>query len=235
MSTLGPATKFRICRHGSHKVTGHVNFRDDFDVALLSVSHNFLDFFLCIEVRTVGFVCPVVAIVHIYRPRVSTCRANGSEFGVTLDFYAPTLVVGQVPVETVHLIHRHDVEHTLYFFYGKEVARHVEHETAVTKAGFIADTHEGKGISSHRLVLHTCHHVGGKNLLQRLEGIVETSTCCGFNLYTLSSNVKVVSFSIYGRFGKNHLDERSGIITCCSSIERCCQVDGIHKLCSFSS
>ena len=233
MRTLRPTTELRVCCHSRNEVPRHVDFRDDFDVALLSVGHDILNFFLRIEVRTVLFVSPVVAMVNVYRPRVCACGTNGSEFGITLNFYAPTLVVGQVPVEAVHLIYRHDVEHALYFFHSKEVARHVEHEAAVTETGFVVNAYEGKGILCHRLVFYSRHDVGRKNFLHRLKGVVETRTCLRLYLHTVGIDNEFVTLRVEFGGRAYHLEERRGVIARHRSVERSGKVNGVDKLRCF--
>ena len=44
-----------------------------------------------------------------------------------------------MPVEAVHLIERHNVEHLHHFFLVKEVAGDVEHVTAVAEVGFVGN------------------------------------------------------------------------------------------------
>lgn len=50
-----------------------------------------------------------------------------------------TLVVGDVPVEDVHLVVRHGVEHLLDDVDGEVVPRRVQKEAAVGEAGEVVD------------------------------------------------------------------------------------------------
>lgn len=120
----------------------HIDFGDDFDVAFLGVCHYVLDFLLSVEVGTIGLIDPVLgAAFHVGEERVGSRGTDGGELGVLFDFNAPALVVAQVPVEAVHLVVSHYVEHTLNFVGGEEVSRNVEHKAAVFKARFVADEH----------------------------------------------------------------------------------------------
>ena len=66
MSGVRAAAIFRIGSHGGDEVSRHVDFGNDFDVLLLGVSHDVFDFFLGVEVGTVGLVNPILRTsVHV--------------------------------------------------------------------------------------------------------------------------------------------------------------------------
>ena len=62
-----------------------------------------------------------------------------------LDFDTPALVVGEMPVEAVHLVVCHHVEHPLYLAHRVEVARAVYHEASPAKLRRVVYLH-----ASHR-------------------------------------------------------------------------------------
>ena len=66
--------------------------------------------------------------------RLGAVCAHGGEFRVFLDFDAPALVVGQVPVEAVDVVQREHVDEALHGIEGHEMARHVEVRTAIGEA-----------------------------------------------------------------------------------------------------
>ena len=140
---VGVAAVFGIGGHGGYEVAGHVDFGHDFDVALTSVGHDVAELVLGVEVGAVGLVDPVLgAGVHVGEHAVGGNAADGGELGVLLDFHAPALVIAEVPVEAVHLVVGHEVNHALDVFDGEEVARNVEHEAAVLEAGLVVDGDE---------------------------------------------------------------------------------------------
>ena len=71
--------------------------------------------------------------------------AHRGELGEARDLDAPALVVGEVEVEDVELVARHQVERPQHRGLGLEVARDVEHEPAVAEARGVHDRHRGEG------------------------------------------------------------------------------------------
>ena len=106
----GVAAELGVRSNCRYHVTGKVNFGDNFNVARLCISYNFAKVFLAVPHTTTVF-CIVVerlSVANIAERR----RANGAhfcEFGVFGNLNAPALVVGQVPVEAVHLVECHNV------------------------------------------------------------------------------------------------------------------------------
>ena len=163
---------FGIGCHGSGEVAGHVDFGNNVDVELLGVGHHVADFILRIEVRAVGLVLPIHRVaVHIRKTAVGSDASHLGQLGIFLDFDAPALVVAEVPVEAVHLVVGHHVEHTLDVLHGEEVARHVEHETAILKARLVLDSDQRQGISGDRRVGHIGHDIGRQHFLDALESV----------------------------------------------------------------
>ena len=170
---VGVAAEFGVGSHCGHHVTGKVYLGEDFDVARLSIVHHFLEVFLGVVVAA-AVLCIVEELGAIAGAGERAC-AHGTHFcesGILGHVNAPALVVGQVPVEAVHLIERHHVEHTLHLFLVEEVAGDVHHESAVTKHGLVGDVHKRHG------PLGTLHLSAGKELarqelFERLERIEE--------------------------------------------------------------
>ena len=118
VALLALAAEPRICAQCAQRVTGDLNLGHYGDEALLCILHNLLYLLLCV----------VAAIGDAVESLVVACRgllAQASNLGeqrVFLYLYAPALVLGQVPVETVHLVHGKDVQHLLYCLNVPEVA-----------------------------------------------------------------------------------------------------------------
>ena len=66
--------------------------------------------------------------------RLGAVCAHGGEFRVFLDFDAPALVVGQVPVEAIDVVQSEHVDEALHGVEGHEMARHVKVRTAIGEA-----------------------------------------------------------------------------------------------------
>ena len=100
-------------------MAGHVDFGDHGDVALLSVLHNLARLLLGVE-TAVGNA--VVEVGVSAKDGTRTLRTDGGELGIFLNLYAPTLIVGQMPVEDVHVVHSQQVDELLDEAHTPEVA-----------------------------------------------------------------------------------------------------------------
>ena len=93
-----------------------------------------------------GVVTAVTSVVVFAGTKVAAHgavapRAHAVETGIFLAFEAPSLVVGDVEVESVHVVEREHVDILLHKLNGKEMAAHVEVHSAVGKARFVFDNH----------------------------------------------------------------------------------------------
>ena len=89
---VAPARQPRIGCDGGQLMTRDFQLGDDFDMAGCGVGYNVFHFVLRVEAAMTASVA--------FRP---PCADLG-QLGVFLDFDAPALVVGQVPVERVNLV-----------------------------------------------------------------------------------------------------------------------------------
>ena len=136
-----------IVGHSAQEVAGHVYLGHGFHTALAGVGHNLADVVLGVvtAVHGVGAVHPQVlggqqthgAVLghgqtHAHGVLVVVVAPGAflRQQRVFLYFYAPALVVGQMPVETVQLVHGHQVDDLFHFGLGEEMAGAVEVETA---------------------------------------------------------------------------------------------------------
>ena len=95
------ATKLGIgCQRTQH-VPRHVNLGDDSDIALGSISHDVAYFLLGVETAVAD------AVIHgriVAQRGTVTPTTNLGQSGVFLDFNAPALVIGQMPMQLVHAV-----------------------------------------------------------------------------------------------------------------------------------
>ena len=63
------------------------------------------------------------------------------EFGQLLDFDAPTLVVGQVPVHAVNAVQSNHVDESFHTISSGKVTSHIEHRATIGKARCVIDVH----------------------------------------------------------------------------------------------
>ena len=130
------AAKMRIGSQCSLHVARKVNLWDDGDVALSSVVDDVANFVLGIEsaIRDAVILAAVVSDDCLF-----ALRANFGQAWIFLDFETPALIVGQMPVHTVHIVESHHVDECLYFIDGEEVTAHIEVSTTIVETRCIAD------------------------------------------------------------------------------------------------
>ena len=141
VGAVGVATeKFGIGSHCGLGVAGDVHFGHNLHEAVAGVGHNFA----CIVLRVVAAVAQSVGldVAPSEHLALAPC-ADGGETGIFLYFEAPALVFGEVPVEAVHLVARHDVDDFLHFVLTVEVSAFVEHEAAPGETRCVADVYGG--------------------------------------------------------------------------------------------
>ena len=172
----------------SHHVSRHVDFGDDFDVSFGSISHNLAQVVEgVVHATTIFRVVKELWVSTIAHKRTLTTASHLGELGIFGNLDAPTLVVGQVPVQTVHFVERHDVEDALHLIFVEEVTSNVEHISAIRQEGFVLDAKHGE------IPVSLCHILGieslGHELTQSLQTIEKTSTMSGFDFDVLFGDV----------------------------------------------
>ena len=210
---VGRAAKFGVGCEGGAEVAGHIDFWDDGDVTLSGVGHHVLNLVLRIIVRTVRLVYPVLRkLVHIRKAAVGRNAAHARELRVLLYLHAPSLVVAQVPVEGVHFVVRHHVDHALHLFYREEVARHVEHKAAVLKSRLVGNVKAGQGVGGDGCVLHARHHVGGEQFLDALESVEHSQGVLRLHRHARAVDGQRVGFVLGGAAGELLHAEQSRVV-----------------------
>ena len=157
-------------------MTGEVHLGDDFYVASLGIGDNLAKVLESVEHAT-AVLCVVKEFlsVAIVGKRTLAYGTHFGEFGVLGDVYAPTLVVGQMPVETVHLIKGHDVQHLLHLFLVEEMAGNVEHVAAMPQVRTVLYFQARQGPYLSTALLFSGKEIAWHELLQRLQGIEPTT------------------------------------------------------------
>ena len=125
------ASQFRISLQRAKHVARHVDLGNHRDKPLLRIAHNLLQFLLRVAAAVRR---PVINRRVASQYRIVTHRALLRQLRIAVDGHAPALVVGQMPMETVHVVHRHRVEVLLHKLHAEEMARHVEVHAPVGKA-----------------------------------------------------------------------------------------------------
>ena len=190
---IGEATQLWIGCKCSHHVTRHVDFGDDFDVSFGSISHNLAQVIEgVIHAATIFRVVKEPTINAIAHKRAFTTASHLGEFGIFGNLDAPTLVVGQVPVQTIHLVERHDVENALHLVLVEEVTSNVEHISTIRQQRFVFDVkHRDVPLSLRsRLGIESLRH----QLTQGLQSIEESSTMRSFDYNVFLGHRQSIGF-----------------------------------------
>ncbi len=117
------AGELRIGGHGGREVTGHVDFGNHLDVTFGGIGHDVFQFSTRVVVGAVGTICPVGTVLHGSDVGVGRHRTDAREARIFLHLPTPTLVFGEMEVELVEFVHRHEIEHAFDLVDGEEVAR----------------------------------------------------------------------------------------------------------------
>ena len=125
----GPLDKFGIAEEPGTAVAGNVELGDHADAAIVRVGDQVANLGLRVE-HAVG--------------------AHAGELGKHFALDAESLIVGQMPVQHVHLHGGHAVEIALEHVDGNEVAADVDQRAAPGEAGLIFDGDGGDGESGGR-------------------------------------------------------------------------------------
>ena len=164
------AAQFGISRDGGRAVAGDLHFGDHGHAAPAGVFHDLADVVLGVETAVRDAVADPAVPGRLLAP-----GPDLGEAGILVDLDAPALVLGQVPVEHVLLVHRHQVDELHDLLLREEEAAAVEQGSTVPESGFILD-----GAARDRPFLHALRagfpiDFRGKELqdgLQAIEGAV---------------------------------------------------------------
>ena len=168
---LGVAERV-VSRDRRRAVAGQLDLGHHVDVQVGGEGHDRADLFLGVE-PTVGH-----AVVHgavAAHGRRLAPRADFRQPRITLDLDTPTLVLGQVPVEDVEFGRRHALEQALDLLHVVEVAPHVQHHPAPTKARLVGELEgrERAAVEGHRALVGGDLERDRQHLAQALESVEE--------------------------------------------------------------
>ena len=189
------AAQLGVGGQGGHHVAGQVDFGDDGDTQVGGILHDVAQLVLRIESAVGG----VVVVVPLFgNHRFAAHAAHLGQAGVFLDFDAPALVVGEVPVQRVELVHGHDVENAFHLVGREEVAGYVQVEAAVSESRSVVD-----GCAGNRPVGIGCQRVaidgGREQLFDGLQGkAYAVGGSCGNFDFALTD---VQAVSLVGQIG----------------------------------
>ena len=132
----GSSQKLRISGNSSLGMSGDIYFRNNLHKFSFGVSYNFFDVILGIKS---SITLPVRFHIAIRQNFAIPPSTYFRQLGILLYFYSPALVLGEVPVEGIHIVKCQQVYVFFYELNGKEVAAHIEVHAPVAEAGFILD------------------------------------------------------------------------------------------------
>src|SRR5439155_15190820 len=132
---------------GCHGVTRHLDLGNDRDEARLRVRDRLAYIVLrVVAAMPLAVERPLRAIARgTADDRLLAPRADGGQLRVLLDLDAPALVLGEVPVEGVHLVEREQIDVLLDEAERHEVASGVEVSAPPGKTRRVLDRRGGHG------------------------------------------------------------------------------------------
>ena len=177
------ARKFGIGCDGCHFVTRKFQFGHEGDEAVGCILHDVLNFFLSV----------VAGVLSAFAFGALGCYLH--KFWILLDFDAPALVVGEVPVHAVHLEECDNVDILLNVFGRHKVTTRVEHDAAIAKAWLILNAH-GRCHPCYASCLFGILDFGRKQLHKGLHGVEQALRSLSHCLYAFGGNFEGVTFVV---------------------------------------
>ena len=166
----GPAgaAQLRVRGQRGQAVAGHLDLRDDPDVARRGVRHDLRDLRLRVEAPVGHAVVPPAP--HEPPAGARAARAHGRQLRERLDLEAPALVLREMPVQDVQLVEGHQVQDPQHLGLALEVAPLVQHEAAPREAGGVLNG-QARDLPRHPRDRAARLGVGGEELAQRLQPV----------------------------------------------------------------
>ena len=124
---------------------------------------------------------------------VNAAGGNLVELRIFLDFDAPALVVGQVPVHTIDFEQRQHVDVFLHVFGRHEVTARVEHNATIAKARFVLHAN-GRSIPADALSHRRAFDFGRKQLQERLHSIEQALSSFSLGCHAGGLHAQSVAF-----------------------------------------
>ena len=163
------AAQLRICSDCCKHVGRYINLRYDSNTQRGGISYNFPYLFLCIvsamRDAVILHVIPSLAYGGLFSHRTDLYKLR-----IFLYLDSPSLIIGKMPVECVHLVDSHHVKVLLHLIHAIEMPCHVKVHSPVGKSRrvFYPDTRKFPVCSFTGIDLY------GKELFQCLYRIEET-------------------------------------------------------------
>lgn len=169
---LPGAAQPRVGGQRGHGVSRKLDLGNDRDEAAGGVFDHIADLVLRVEPSVRRLVIAAGLVVLAARvladQRAGAHRTDARKFGIFHDLDPPALVIGQMPVENIHLVQGEQVQHTLHLLHRKEMPRDIEHHPAVAHPRTVLDDH-GRQFDSLHPFRPECRR--GQQLAQGLHGI----------------------------------------------------------------
>ena len=163
-----------------------VYFGDDRNEAFLSVSNHVADFILRVE-HTFAIRFTVIFAGVTADDGFFALRPDLGQFRIFLDLDAPSLVVCQVPVETVHVVQGEHIDELLDRVGREEMAGNIEVHTAIGETRIVVDA-DGRKFDIHS------YGYGGDRLAQGLYAIENAGVGCSGDLDAVLADQQTVAF-----------------------------------------
>ncbi len=188
IAALGEAAQLRISGNGGGAVAGDFHLRNHGHAPPAGILHDLADVVLGVE----SAVRNAVAYPAVERRLL----APGTDFGearILVDLDAPSLVLGQMPVEHILLVHCHQVDELHHLLLGEEIAPGVEQEAAVGKFRLVFNLAAGS------LPLDFLHgsvreNLGRKQLQEGLQSVESTRHVGSLNEHLGRTDAELVGF-----------------------------------------
>ena len=169
----------------SEHVARHVDFGNHGNKPIGGIFYDFTALLLCVETAV---TLAVVETGVTSDDSAGTPGALRGQLGVFLDFDAPALVFGDVPVEAVHAMQGNQVNIFLHELQGEEMACAVEMHATIAEARLIGNGDCGQ---AHGLWLLGEH---GQRLAKRLDATEHASRGLSADGDALGRNADLVAF-----------------------------------------
>ena len=154
--------EFRIRHHGCRGMSGHFDFRHHVDMACGGIGDDVAHLLLCVEAADDARLAGLGIDVRLGRvARGHAPRAHRSELGILFDLQAPGLVIGEMPVQRVHLVQRHPIDELLDVVDRLEIPRGIQHQAAPGETRRVRDGERG------HIHADTLRRLGSHDLPQR--------------------------------------------------------------------
>ena len=162
---VGEAAEFGVGGDGGGAVPGDFHFGNHGHAAPAGIFHDLAYVILGIE-PSVGDAVANAAVPGGF-------LAPGShlgKFGILVDLDAPALVFGEMPVEHILLVHRHQVDELHYLFFREEETAAVEEQPAIPEFGFVVYSAAGCE-EPDGFLQRLCIYGVGQKLLEGLKAV----------------------------------------------------------------